>query len=62
MPLRSASCTSCYCAYPDLVFHMNKLLGDESVYYKRRREDESIYLVEEREIRFWRLSSVRNVG
>ena len=45
MPYRSARCASCYCSDPDLVFFLNKPLGDEYSYYRRRREDESRYLV-----------------
>ena len=45
MPLRSAICSSCYCVDPGLVFPLNKPLGDESMYYRRIRQDKRIYLV-----------------
>ena len=51
MPCLSAGCTSCYRADPALVFPLNKPLGDESIYYKRRREEKSRYLVARKE--YW---------
>ena len=35
----------CYHAAPTLTFPVNKLLGDESMYYKRRKEDENRFLI-----------------
>ena len=45
MPCHSASCTSCSRADPGLVFPLNRMIGDKSMYYRRRREDESRYFV-----------------
>ena len=45
IPCRSEIWASCYHAYPGLVFPLNKLLGDEPMYCKIMREDESRYLV-----------------
>ena len=47
-PCRSVSCTSFHHADLDLVFPLNKPLRDKYSYYRRRREDESIYLVEKK--------------
>ena len=45
MPCRSEIFASCYCADPGLVFPLNRPIWDEYMYYRRRRENESRYLV-----------------
>ena len=44
-PCLSASCRSCYHIDPGLGFPLNRPLRDESMYYRRMREDENRYLV-----------------
>ena len=41
IPCRLVSCASCYHTAPTLPLPVNKPLGDESMYYKMRKEDEN---------------------
>ena len=45
MPCHSASCASCYHVDPGLFFLLIKPFGNEYIYYRRSRKDESRYLV-----------------
>ena len=45
MPCRFSSCAKCYQAGRGLPFPVQRAYNDESKYYRRRREDEFMFMV-----------------